>query len=426
MEQLWLSEPTKLQAYLEQYAKVTSEQLETAHKTFAAQTADEIMNVQGDVGIINISGVLTPDGPDAIDRMFGFGGTGFVQIRKAAAILKADDSIKRVVLSIDSPGGTVSGTDETFQALLDLSQSKELVAENHGMIASAAYWLALAADKIVATSVTNETGSIGVIVVGMDATGFFEKWGVKFVKVVSENAPRKAADFSSDIGIEEIQRRINAIERLFTARVAENRKATLKEVLSDFGRGGLLIANDPGEDMPDAVSVGMIDAIISNIIESTEIEETNNKLSTVIDSGGNAMTLQEMLAQNPSCRVEYDSALSKKYQDGVSASETATKIRVDKALPIMKSDAYPSKIKELAAKVIGGESDVAALDSAVAVIDSMNEEKASEAAAAEAAALGDTPPNSADVRPSENGVLSSEQQLQAEANRVSGRTEKVA
>jgi protease-4 len=74
-----------------------------------------------------------------------------------------DDDIKAVVLRIDSPGGAVGPSQEIFRQVLKLKQAGKKVVVSMGTVAaSGGYYIASAADKIVASPGTI-TGSIGVI-----------------------------------------------------------------------------------------------------------------------------------------------------------------------------------------------------------------------------------------------------------------------
>jgi protease-4 len=81
------------------------------------------------------------------------------------AILDAadDDSIKGVILLVDSPGGTTTGATAMTDAITQYKKSgKPIWAHVTGMAASAAYWIAAGTDKITSDS-QGEVGSIGVI-----------------------------------------------------------------------------------------------------------------------------------------------------------------------------------------------------------------------------------------------------------------------
>ena len=152
MDQLWACEIEHLQNYCEKVFRASAETEKNASLFFSTREEKrEILTVAGDTAIIEIRGTLT-NRPSFIGSFLGFNTTSYNDIQAAIETIEADDTIKKVRLIIDSPGGVVTGVDETWTAIKALAKTREVVAENHGMIASGAYWLASAANKIVATS----------------------------------------------------------------------------------------------------------------------------------------------------------------------------------------------------------------------------------------------------------------------------------
>ena len=423
-EALWAIEPNWMRGYVNIIESATPDQIELAARRSGAQATEDILTINGETATILIEGFLSPTGPDPIDKFFGIQGTSFAAIRDAIETILADDNIKSVSLLMNTPGGTVTGTDETFQALSRLAEKKDVTAFNTGIIASGGYWLAIAADRIIATAPTAETGSIGVVLVGFDTTGMLEKFGVKKVVITSKNAPKKFADISEDSGIAILQERLDALESVFIARVAEGRGVTERVVLKDFGKGGMLIAQDTREDQPDAVSVGMIDQVLSPTgSKISEISNIELETKTNDSNGGSEImepkTLQEFLAQNAGGRAEYDSAIAKAETDGKAAGKAEVEARIKVAAPIMNSPDYPNAIKVLAAKVITGEKEVSALDAAVTIFDADKEAKA-EATAIDEGDGKET--NAANLdKGKDDGDLTSENELESAAAENAGR-----
>ena len=88
-----------------------------------------------------------------------------------------DEQIKAVIVRLDSPGGRVGPSQEVFEALLRLKETKPVVASMGSIGASGAYYIACAADSIYALSGTL-TGSIGVILEFIDVSEGLSKLGV--------------------------------------------------------------------------------------------------------------------------------------------------------------------------------------------------------------------------------------------------------
>src|SRR5918997_600572 len=98
-------------------------------------------------------------------------------------------SVSGVVISINSPGGTTTGSEELYRGIRQLAEKKPLVAFVDGTAASGGYITALAADHIVARE-TALVGSIGVLFQYPDFSKLLDQFGVKVEEVKS--APLKA------------------------------------------------------------------------------------------------------------------------------------------------------------------------------------------------------------------------------------------
>jgi protease-4 len=107
----------------------------------------------------------------------------FVQEMEEA---EKDDSVKAVVLRVNSPGGTVSSSDTMYTVVERFKEKthKPVVASTQEVAASGAYYVSCAADKIVAAP-TSVVGSIGVIFETMQFEGTLDKLGVTTAAIKS-------------------------------------------------------------------------------------------------------------------------------------------------------------------------------------------------------------------------------------------------
>ena len=90
-----------------------------------------------------------------------------------------NDKIKAVISYIDSPGGTIVGSEILYNNLRKIAKKKPLVVIMNSVAASGGYMASIAADHIIAHNGTL-TGSIGVIMQSPEATALAEKIGIKF------------------------------------------------------------------------------------------------------------------------------------------------------------------------------------------------------------------------------------------------------
>ncbi len=127
------------------------------------------------IAVIRIEGVL----------MDGMTGYALKQIEQAAE----DEKVKAIVVRIDSPGGTVSASEELHQSLTQLrdgalrkfpkSKPKKIVVSMGAIAASGGYYIAMPAEKIVADPICI-TGSIGVYASLPNVAELINRNGVKF------------------------------------------------------------------------------------------------------------------------------------------------------------------------------------------------------------------------------------------------------
>ncbi len=128
------------------------------------------------VAIINIEGVITHND--------GFAKWQIDRVRE-------DTDVKAVVLRIDSPGGTVTGSNYLYHQLVQLAKDRDikLVVSMGGICASGGYYTAMAVGNTPVPAIfaepTTWTGSIGVVIPHYDLTGLLDKIAVTDDSIVS-------------------------------------------------------------------------------------------------------------------------------------------------------------------------------------------------------------------------------------------------
>ena len=145
----------------------------------------------------------------------------------AGAILDAaeDDSIDAILLRIDSPGGSYGASDTVWRAIqIAKKKGKPVVASLARTAASGGYFVAMAADRIVAEAGT-VTGSIGVLAVKFVTRDFWRKFGVEWdrVQVGTRAAIWSMIDDYPPGGAERVSSFLDAVYADFTKKVAEAR-----------------------------------------------------------------------------------------------------------------------------------------------------------------------------------------------------------
>lgn len=150
-----------------------------------------------------------------------------VRVREELSKAAEDRDVKSVVLKINSPGGTVTAADIIFRELELFRQRTKvpLVAVMLDVAASGGYYVALAADTIVAHP-TSVTGSIGVIMISLNAEGLLQKVGLAANTIKSGERKDMGSPFRSLTPEERaiFQAVIDQLHGQFVSRVAERRR----------------------------------------------------------------------------------------------------------------------------------------------------------------------------------------------------------
>ncbi len=176
----------------------------------------------------------------------------------------ADPAVSAVVLNFDSPGGSVSGVPELAGDILKSRGQKPVVAIANHLCASAAYWIATAADEMVCTP-SSECGSVGVLSAHQDLSGALEQAGIKTTLISAGKYKTEGAPFGplGEEALAAIQARVDDYYGMFTAAVAKGRGVPVAQVRSGFGEGRVVGAKE-------AVAQGMADRI--DILEGVVAE----------------------------------------------------------------------------------------------------------------------------------------------------------
>jgi protease IV len=148
---------------------------------------ETVIEGEGDAKVLmlEIEGVIT-ETSDVAD-FFGTVNEGMVgRVREELARARSDDDVKALVVRINSPGGTVTGSDLLYDEIQQFKRERKVpvIAQLMSTAASGGYYVALAADEIHAER-TTVTGSIGVIFSGFNLAGLMEKLGVENQTITS-------------------------------------------------------------------------------------------------------------------------------------------------------------------------------------------------------------------------------------------------
>lgn len=248
---VWAVQEKPFLAMVEHVRALDVEAHVAQQRSAARSAANRSFDVVDGVAVIPLSGTLMKQ-VSSLSR-----NVSTVQARRMIREAAADDSVAGIALLIDSPGGTVSGTEALADEIRAASRSKPIQAVIEDRGASAAFWVASQADQVFAGTQTTQVGSIGVFSVVEDFSSRAAQMGVK-VHVVKSGAFKGTGVPGTEITGEqlaEMQRMVDALGEQFVAAVARGRKLSQASVRS-IADGRVFLAQE-------ARDLGLIDGVQS-------------------------------------------------------------------------------------------------------------------------------------------------------------------
>jgi len=217
------------------------------------------------IAMIPVYGVISK----RMDMFSDFsGGTSTDALVRSIQEAVDDPNISAIVLDVDSPGGSVNGPEELSQAIFAARGRKPIIAVVNELMASAAYWIASAADEIV-TAPTAGVGSIGVLSVHREQSKADAARGVKttYIHAGKHKVAGNPSEPLSDESRAVIQERVDAFYSLFVNAVARNRGISRDKALA-MADGRLLIGQK-AVDAGMADRIGTLQQVISELVSGT-------------------------------------------------------------------------------------------------------------------------------------------------------------
>ena len=225
----------------------------TALKSGSAEYTTEFISGNADaenrIAVIDVKGTIASEG-----ESFGEVIANSKQIVKLIRAAKDDDSVKAIIIDLDTPGGEVTASDEIYHELKLCG--KPVVAMMNTMAASGGYYVACGANKIVANKFTM-TGSIGVIISTVDVSGLLDWARVKpeFYTSGKMKAMLNPAKPTTEEEAKVVQALVMDAYKEFAGIVSEARNIPLEKITQgELGDGRVF-------DGEQALANGLVDQI---------------------------------------------------------------------------------------------------------------------------------------------------------------------
>ncbi len=282
------------------------------------------------VALLPIEGVMAKK-MNLFSQISGGASTQIIRNQLVEAI--NDPTVHSVILMIDTPGGTVDGTQLLADAIREAGAIKPVVSLASGCMCSAGYWAGSAASKIYISDLTTAVGSIGVVTSHVDVSRSEEARGIKTTEITAGKYKRIASQYGplTADGLNSIQEQLNYIYSIFVDAVAINRGVSTEKVLADMADGRVFVgqqAIDAG--LVDGVST--VDALISQLNadrkkSSVKPTQRAGAAQSSIYKQGNTMPTAEQLA------AEHPEAAAALRAEGASAERDRIKAIEDQLVP---------------------------------------------------------------------------------------------
>lgn len=229
---------------------------------------------QGTVDVINMFGAIVPRATALED--VSQQAVSLERFQRAFKDAAARPNSAGIVLNLDSPGGQIDLVPETVAMIRKARRAnRPIVAVANTYAASAAYWLASAADEIAVTP-SGEVGSIGVYMLHQDLSKALEMEGVRLTFV--KEGPRKTEinlfEPLSEEARTALQARVRDGYDMFVADVARGRRVSASVVRADPEKGGKHFGGGRMYGAKKAVELGMADRVAT-------LDETIERLKSL-------------------------------------------------------------------------------------------------------------------------------------------------
>jgi len=266
---VWLIRPEKGRQILE-FLQIRNSGVVFSAEAVAARTEertkrDIFYQVVGSTAVIPVHGIIS----QRVDMFthVSADGSSTQRISQDFDAAMADKDVKAIVLDIDSPGGSSFGVQELSDKIYNARGKKPIISVVNSEMASAAYWIGSAADKIVATP-SSWAGSVGVYMLHSDYSRSEANDGVvnTFIKAGKYKTEGNPLEPLSSDARDDLQQKVNLIYADFLASLTRNRGKIAAR--NNFGDGRMFLAKEALEArLID--EIGTLEGVVSQMQTSS-------------------------------------------------------------------------------------------------------------------------------------------------------------
>lgn len=302
------------------------------------------------------------------------GDLGTASMRELCQMAIDTPSVQTIVLHVDSPGGTVDGTQAFANVVASAKYAgKRTVCVVDGMMCSAAYWIGSQCDEIYAGDSTCMIGSIGTMCTLYDDSKYLAEEGIVIREYYATESKDKNAAFTdakAGDGKKLVQEMLDPLNNEFLAAVTAARGEKLNKANTLSGK--VFIG-------PEAQQNGLIDGIksVSQVLSTLKSSKSINMTSTELKAAHPA-TYAEILAEGRAEGATAERSRIAAWQEWHEANPEAVKAGIESGKEITPADVKGFSEKLVAAtklKALEAESPAAIDAGTTAAAEQTDEEK---------------------------------------------------
>lgn len=227
-------------------------------KKLEAESGFSFENKHPNIEIVDSTAIVRLEGVIAKKMNMFTKISGGVSTELAAKDFQAaidNQEVKNIILHIDSPGGTVDGTEILANLIYNNRDKKNIIGYVSGQACSGACWILSACSETYLSCLTDVVGSIGVVTSHTDYSAFEKSQGVKVTEITAGKYKRIASEHEplTEEGRKEIESQLNEIYTVFVDSIAKFKGITTEQALA-IADGKVFIGQK-------AVDAGLVDGV---------------------------------------------------------------------------------------------------------------------------------------------------------------------
>ena len=297
LDNVWYIYPENFRFLLDLVTKNINfdEKLALERRSEITQIQDSRMKLIGDTGIayIPVRGTIHPRASLYTQVC---GGTSISELTSEFTSARDNPDIKAILFDHDSPGGIATSINAFSNLVFESRGIKPIYSYVDGTCASADFWIASAADKLIIDQ-TARLGSVGTVV-GVPKKGADEQ----YVEITNSLSPYKRPDIENKDHYDSIVKYLDQMTDVFHESLAKNFGVTKEHVIENFGKGGLKVG-EHAVSAKMASRTGSFDSCVEEILSEVDSGKTFQVLDNLSEANsqknGGIMDIKELKANHP-------------------------------------------------------------------------------------------------------------------------------